>query len=110
MNKKLFIVFGLVIFSGCASSVQRGVVAMKISDREAHVGIGAKEIAVGEHIELYRNECDSSAGEKRAKGACRKVPGGHGTVTEILNDDYAVVQFPEGTKFSEGDTMEKHSH
>ena len=111
MKMKPLIVFGLFIFSGCASSVHRGVVAMKINDREAHVGIGAKEIAVGEHIELYRNECESSSvGEKRIRSVCKKVPGGHGTVTEILNDDYAVVQFPEGTKFSEGDTLEKHSH
>ena len=35
---------------------------------------------------------------------------GHGEISQILNDHYSAVTFPEGTKFSEGDVVEKHTH
>lgn len=112
MKKSFLLSISLILFVGCASSIQRGVVAMKISDQEAHVGIGADELAVGDHVELYHNECQSyPLGEKgRSARSCKKVPYGHGEVIELLNKDYSVVKFPAGTKFSEGDTIEKHGH
>lgn len=95
--------------AGCASQVHRGVVAMKLDNRTAHVGIGEKEVAAGDHVELYKDECPV-AGERGPRKPCKKVSYGHGTVVDILNADYSVVEFPEGTKFSEGDTIEKHAH
>jgi len=41
---------------------------------------------------------------------CKKVSTGHGDVIELYDADYSVVKFPKGTKFSEGDTIEKHRH
>jgi hypothetical protein len=35
---------------------------------------------------------------------------GEGEVTQVLGKDYSVVKFPSGTRFSEGDTLEKHAH
>lgn len=99
--------------SGCATGVKRGIVAMKISDTEAHVGIGASEVKVGDHVELYSNVCTGGGG-KRSDGAeprkCTKEARGHGKVKEILSRDYSVVEFPSGTTFSEGDTIEQHAH
>jgi hypothetical protein len=109
----LIISLGLILLSGCASGVKRGVVAMKISSTEAHVGVGRDELRVGDHVELYRNACTGTPGGKVADGgsrSCRKESAGHGEVTQILSDDYSVVQFPPGTKFSEGDMVEKHGH
>jgi hypothetical protein len=106
------LVLGLVFLAGCASSVHRGVVAMKVADEEAHVGLGSDELAVGDHVELYHNECTSTAAGERGRSAksCKKVSTGHGVVTEIINKDYSVVKFADGTKFSEGDTVERHIH
>lgn len=103
---------GLVLISGCASGVKRGVVAMKISDTEAHVGMGESDLSVGDHVELYRNACTGGLGGRDggSNRSCRKEPMGHGEVSRILNPDYSVVQFPAGTKFSEGDMVEKHGH
>jgi hypothetical protein len=109
----LFVV--TVGISSCAGSVKRGVVAMKINETEAHVGIGRGEVNVGDHVELYRNICVGNAsltkgGQEGAGRTCTKQSGGHGEVTEILGNDYAVVKFPPGTEFSEGNTIEKHAH
>lgn len=81
---------------------------MKLSGNEAHVGIGSKEVTVGDHVELYRNQCQG--GGERSASRCKKISLGHGEVTEILNEDYTVVRFSEGTQFSEGDMIEKHRH
>jgi hypothetical protein len=101
-----------LIVSACAStSVRRGAIVMKLGE-QAHVGMGSKDVSVGDHIELYRNECTPSLGAavRATERTCKKVPGGHGEVTQVLNEDYSIVNFPAGTKFSEGDTIEKHAH
>lgn len=109
MKTKIFIIPLLaVIFSGCATGVKRGVVAMKVNSDEAHVGIGSREVSVGDHVELYRNICKAT--HATGPQGCQKKSFGHGEVTELLNEDYAVVKFPAGTDFKEGDTIEKHAH
>ena len=103
----------VLLVGGCASQVHRGVVAMKISDTEAHVGVGPGEVSPGDHVELYHNICTGGGGAAKEGGSerkCRKESLGHGEVTQTLNPDYSVVKFPAGTKFSEGDTIEKHAH
>lgn len=106
---------------GCAGSgVKRGVVAMKISDTEAHVGMGSDELNVGDHVELYHNICTGGGGGARAirEGSggpgsprtCTKKEVGHGEVTQVLSKDYSIVKFPAGTDFSEGSIIEKHAH
>ena len=105
---------------GCittATSHHRGTVAMKMTDTEAHVGLGIDEVNEGDDVELFKNICTDSAGGSgdRMKGgttlrSCRKEKAGHGTVAKVLGADYSIVKFPEGTKFSEGDVVEKHIH
>ena len=113
-NLKYFLVIGVSIsVAGCATGVKRGIVAMKINETEAHVGIGSEEVSPGDHVELYRNVCTGGGG-KKSDGAeprkCTKKSIGHGTVKEVLSGDYSVVEFPPGTEFSEGYTVEKHAH
>ena len=112
MNKKIVLVVLLPLFLGaCASKVHRGVVAMKIDDSTAHVGIRGSEVSVGDHVELYANKC--SKGGKAANdyvGECSKVLKGHGVISQILNQDYTTVKFDSGVSFQEGDFIEMHSH
>lgn len=111
MYKFLIIGLAALAFSGCAThSVMRGTVAMKVSDNEAHVCMNKEEIKTGDHLVLYKNVCEARDRGDRATTVCKKVEAGHGEITQILNDHYSAVKFPSGTKFSEGDVVEKHSH
>jgi hypothetical protein len=85
---------------GCTTTrAERGVVAMKMNDTEAHVDIGSPALAVGDHVELYHHICE--------KRVCHKHIGGEGVVSKIVSGDYSVVEFPAGTEFSQGDAVEK---
>lgn len=115
MKLQYFISLASIVLlgAGCASQmVHRGVIAMKMSDTEAHVGMGSNEIKAGDHIKLYRNVCTGGSGRRESgtERTCRKESLGHGKISKILTPDYSVVEFPAGTKFSEGDTIEKHAH
>lgn len=104
------VLFAAALVSCASGGVKRGSVAMKISDNTAHVGMGGSDVKVGDHLVLYRNECTGGAGKDIADRSCRKVETGHGEVSQILSNDYSAVTFPAGTKFTEGDTLEKHPH
>lgn len=110
--KACFILALTVFASACATMTHRGVIAMKVSEHEAHVGIGKNELSVGDHVELYRNVCKSASGRRGevATGSCEKKIVGHGVVTGIINDDYSSVKFDDGVSFIEGDMIEKHEH
>ena len=91
---------------------------MKVTETEAHVGLGADEVSEGDHVELFKNICTDAiaagGGGRSAGGAdrrsCRKELIGHGTVAKVLGADYSLVKFPDGTRFEEGDIIERHSH
>jgi hypothetical protein len=84
---------------------------MKLNDTKAHVGIGSSEVAVGDHVELYRNQCKNDApGRNEGSVNCTKKEIGHGVVTQVLSTDYSEVTFDPGVEFHEGDTIEKHAH
>lgn len=96
------------IATGCASghATMRGSVVMKIDPTKAHVCLGAGEVAVNDHVRLYRNVCKQGGAGGRAT-VCTKETVADGTVTELLDDHYSVVTFPPGTAFEEGNTIEK---
>jgi hypothetical protein len=104
----VILVVGALILSSCASKVHRGVVAMKIDESTAHVGLNRGEVSVGDHVELYGSKCKRMP--KSSEQSCEKVSKGHGVVTEILNDNYSAIKFDNGVAFQEGDFIEKHSH
>ncbi len=109
MSKSILIgIVATALLSACASKLHRGVVAMKIDDHVAHVGLNKTEVTVGDHVELYGNKC--SPATRGTPRSCLKVSKGHGIVTEVLSDDYAAVKFDDGVTFQEGDFIEKHSH
>ncbi len=109
MKTKLVLGLASVLFVGaCASQLHRGVVAMKIDDTTAHVGLNKNEAKVGDHVQLYANQCTKAG--RMSEQKCKKVSKGHGVVTESLSDDYVSVQFDAGIIFKEGDFIEKHSH
>lgn len=96
----------LVLLTGCAShqKVHRGVVAMKISDTEAHVGLNENEVKLNDSVQLYMNRCNNLvAGERN----CVQVYKGQGVVTRIVNQNYVAVKFDEGVTFNEGDLVQK---
>lgn len=104
-----FLLIGFTVFlASCAStSIHRGVVAMKVSDSVAHVGLQQTEATVGDHVELYTNRCNRTKGDEQV---CKKISKGHGRITSIISSDYVSVEFDKGVTFQEGDFIEKHSH
>lgn len=101
--------FTALALFGCAHGTMRGSVAMKTSEREAHVCLGDKEAKVGDRVAAFINSCPSKGG--LAQGGpgltCEKQRIGEGTVTKLINEHYSVVEFDEGVKFSEGTFVEK---
>ena len=84
---------------GCAATTRRGVVVMKIDDAEAHVGLGAGEVEVGDRLTLFRYFCRPKKCSKRAIGT--------GEITEVLNDSYSVARFNAQINLREGDIVER---
>lgn len=105
-SKLIFTLVAITLLGGCATGFHRGVVAMKIDDSTAHVGLNRNEAKNGEHVELYGNKC---SGPKEIR-ECQRVSKGHGTITEIINDNYVAVKFDSGVAFQEGDFIEIHKH
>lgn len=104
-----FIVAAATI-SGCATghATMRGSVVMKIDPTTAHVCLGNGEVAVNDHVRLFRNICkQGGAGSGASVSVCTKEKVADGTVTQLLDDHYSVVTFPTGTTFEEGNTIEK---
>ncbi len=95
----------LLVGVGCGHAAMRGSVVMKISDSQAHVCLGNNEVAVGDHVRLIKHKCTSSS--KPAVRQCTPVVIAEGQVTQVLNEHYSVVDFPPGTAFVEGDSVEK---
>lgn len=113
MKVKVFATAAISLFvlSGCASTkIYRGHVIMKTADAEAHVATGPNEMVVGDHVELYQNQCTPGGSKINGPRVCRKISNGHGEVTSVISPDYVSVKFPPGTTFQEGDTIEKHAH
>jgi hypothetical protein len=112
--KSIYKFFTLLIIAnvvGCAShSIMRGSVAMKISDTEAHVCLGDKEVKVGDKINAFKNSCSSETSRNSRTGKvvpCQKVKIGTGEVTSLINDHYSIVKFDNIVDFNEGTIIEK---
>lgn len=94
--------------TGCATQLHRGVVAMKIDESTAHVGLNRNEVKIGDEVRLYSDVCTPKLrGEKRT---CSKKEKGHGKVSEVVNENYVTVKFEPTVEFKEGDFVEKDNH
>jgi hypothetical protein len=100
MIRSTFTLVAAFTLSACAPAHSRGVVAMKISDTEAHVCVGEEEVHAGSEIEVLRNVC-----RREKPYACELKLIGIGRITELLNDHYSVATFPAGLSFQEGDLV-----
>lgn len=98
--KRMTLLTLAVVTAGCSPAHSLGVVAMKITDAEAHVCVGRETARAGTPLGVYRNVCE---GPKRV---CKLVKVGAGTVTAVLNEHYAVAQFPPAAGVREGDLVE----
>lgn len=66
---------------------------MKAGADRVHVCLGSDEVAVGDGVVGYRDDC----GDKNAQPVrCTRKIVGHGVVIEILNDHYSVVRVTDG--------------
>jgi len=104
MKIKWMIVMTVGLLATGCTTVHRGVVAMKISETQAHVCLSKGEVGVGESVKLYRNICAHAS--KSVLSRCEKRLIGTGTVSEILNEHYSVVAMERGADFKEGDFVE----
>jgi len=113
MNFFVFPILALAAFTvvGCAGhGSMRGSVAMKTTEREAHVCLGDGSVEVGDRVKAFRSECVSIGGQgERAGGKvnCKMVSIGGGKVVGILNSHYSTVEFDEGVTFAEGTIVQK---
>jgi hypothetical protein len=80
----------------------RGSVAMKISETEAHVGLGDQEVKVGDKIILFKHSCIGGS------SGCRRVKVGEGEIIRTLNHHYSVARINPGVSFEEGTIVEKN--
>lgn len=100
--------------SACAGhSLMRGSVVMKTGETDAHVCLLDGEAKVGDRVQLFRHTCRQSnfntdivGGQPRKRTVCRRETVAVGRVTERIDDHYAVVSFPAGTQYQEGNTVE----
>jgi len=85
----------------------RGTVAMKVSDREAHVCMNKDDVKVGDRLTAYFSDCQNKNYNDVYGSPCVKTELGGATVKKILNDHYSLVEFDNDVKFSEGTFVEK---
>jgi len=97
-----------VATTGCAGghAAMRGSVVMKIDPTTAHVCLGSGEVNVNDRVRLFKNVCTPTAADRRPP-ICKKEALAEGTVSQVLDEHYSVVNFPAGTTFDEGNTIEK---
>jgi hypothetical protein len=93
----MFLGVAAISLIGCSQTVRRGVILMKIDDTEAHVGLGAGEVKIGDELTVYRYHC---------RKACWKNEVGRGTVIQVLNDSYSIARFRPRINLREGDIVE----
>ena len=107
--KWLVAVLFLLELTGCVMArPKRGNVAMKISEKEAHICLGSKDLKPGDKIEFLFNDCTQN-GEKtpRVAGLCELVPLGRGVVIKTINSHYSAVKTDGSFSFSEGTLVQK---
>jgi hypothetical protein len=88
---------------GCAHSLMRGSVVMKVDEDEAHVCLGENEVKSGDKLSLYKSQCGGVGKARR----CSKVKVGEGEIVELVNEHYSLARFSNGVEFAEGYIVEK---
>lgn len=111
-SKWLLTVVGTVTgFVGC-SAVPTGEVVMKIDERTAHISAEPGTLKRGDIVALVESRCPRgpvpNTTRKPSSDNCKKTVRGTGTIAEMLNEEYAVAEFPDRVGFEEGDAVEPY--
>ena len=107
-SKQIIIGLVAVIFIiSCAHGTKRGSVAMKVSDKEAHVSLGKDDVKMGDILTLFKNECNTHSGGDSTL-ICNKVRLGSAEVSQPINEEYSIIQVEPGVQFNEGTIVEKN--
>jgi hypothetical protein len=96
----------LAILVGCSARASQGVVAMKVTDKTAHVSLGNEAVSVGDKVAVFRNECSGVLSYKQRTPICNKRYIGEGTVTENLGEHYSVITVDSSVTILDGDVVE----
>lgn len=107
---RVILLTAAMALSDCAHS-QKGTVTMKVSDEEAHVGLGANDVHPGDRIEIY-GPCLSpkqrwANPDSVELGGCNRAKLGEATIARVLNKDYSIVKVDPGVHFDEGALIRK---
>lgn len=102
---KIISITTLLVSAACAHTLMRETVAMKTSDKTAHICLAGNEVKEGDRVTLFKKDCPSGGGSDSA-ALCNKWRIGEGTVTKLLNNHYSEVVFDSGVEFDEGDIVE----
>lgn len=87
---------------GCSGTAHQGLVVMRVSETEAHVGLGSGEVKPGDRLTLLRYLC---TGPKKDSN-CEMRPVGRGVVLKVINDDYSIARFDAPNGLHERDQVE----
>ena len=98
---------GVMVLSGCAHSLMRGTVAMKVSETEAHVCLGEGQVKTGDKVAFLVNQCSGGSGKTGTGRDCQLIKVGEGQVRQLLNNHYSIVKADAGVKLDEGTLVEK---
>jgi hypothetical protein len=115
MERKSILTLGLAMALSACAGANRGSVAMKIDDREAHICMGNDGVRAGDRVALFRVKCGGNSararhnmGRSRVGGSvCRRIKFGEGRVVRPLNEHCSVVEVDPGVEFEKGAIVEK---
>lgn len=105
MMKNTFIIALSFALSGCAHSVMRGTVAMKVDEHRGHVCLGENEVKVGDPLEVSWSDC--SYGFSGSDRYCVKKKLGSAKVTRVMNSHYSEIETDKDVALEEGFIVEK---
>jgi hypothetical protein len=115
MERKSILTLTLAMALSACAGANRGSVAMKINDREAHICMGSNGVRAGDRVALFRNECGGHSARSRhnlrrrclGDSVCRRIKFGEGRVVRLLNEHCSVVEVDPGVEFQKGAIVEK---
>lgn len=103
--KHVLIAVLAIQITGCAHSMMRGTVAMKVDETRGHVCLGEGEVNVGDPLIVYKSDCNY--GFSGSDRYCVKSRVGSARVTRVLNSHYAEIEAEEAVSLEEGLIVEK---
>ena len=121
--KSYIFIFMSFLLASCAHTFMRGTVAKKINSKKAVICLGSNEVKVGDIVIFQESVCSSSpthnismhenaelGGVSNQTGygveKCELTSLGFGTVSELLNDHYSMVETKGDFVFKESTQVE----